>query len=181
MELGDILIRSSIRLAMICYAAVLFGCALDGRAPATTPASRWLWTIGCVLYGGHVLSAFAFYHHWSHAHAFDDVAEQTKQTLGVEFGYGLYVNHLFTVVWTADVIWSWISPNSYAARPRSIVFAVQGFLLFIAVNGLVVFKAGTLRWVSLGVLVCIAGIWTTRWVRTGRTSLSQSGDEAARS
>jgi hypothetical protein len=163
MEIGDLLIRSSVRLAMICYAAVLVGCVLGRHAPAATPGSRWLWTLGCLLFWGHVLSAFTFHHHWSHAHAFADVAAQTKAALGVEFGYGIYVNHLFALVWTGDVLWSWLGAQSYAARPRSVVVGVHAFLLFIAVNGLIVFKSGMIRWASVSVLVGIAGLWAAMW------------------
>jgi hypothetical protein len=159
MEIGELLIRSSVRLAMICYAGVLVGSVLGRHAPGTTPASRRWWTLACVLYWGHVLSAFAFYHHWSHAHAFADVAAQTQAALGVEFGWGLYVNHLFTLVWTIDVVWSWVAEKSYASRPRWIVVAVHGFMLFIIVNGLVVFKSGLLRWISATVFAGILVFW----------------------
>lgn len=182
MDLGDLVIRSSVRLAMLCYAGVLLGCACGGHAPATTAASRWLWTIGCGLFWGHVLSAFAFYHHWSHEHAFLDTALKTRAAIGVEFGYGIYFNHLFALAWTADVAWSWLAAKSYAARPRWLMVSLHAILLFIAVNGLVVFKAGPVRWTSAAVLAGMAAVWCAmRWARGPRLAGRDPHDEAARS
>ncbi len=183
MDLGDLLIRASVRLAMACYAGVLLGSALSRQAPATTSGSRWLWTMGCALFWTHVLSAFAFYHHWSHEHAFRDTAEKTQEALGMPFGYGIYVNHLFTLLWTADVAWSWLSPQSFAARPRWVTISIHAFMLFIAINGLLVFKEGMLRWVSTAVLVGLAGIALVQWLLHATRIASnspQSRDEAVR-
>jgi hypothetical protein len=180
MDFGDLLVRSSVRLAMLCYAGVLLGSILGRHAPATTSGSRWLWTLGCGLYWVHVLSAFAFYHHWSHAHAFADTAARTQAAIGFEFGYGIYVNHLFTLVWTADVMWSWLAPKRYAARPRWATIAILAFMLFIAVNGLMVFKEGPVRWASATVLAALVALWAAlaAWRMLQPTS-APGPDEAA--
>jgi hypothetical protein len=183
MELGDLLIRSSVRLAMACYGCVLLGSALSWHAPATTSGSRALWTVGCTLFWVHVASAFEFYHHWSHEHAFLDTAEKTRAAIGVPFGYGIYVNHLFALVWTADVAWSWLNPRSFTARPKWLTLTLHGFMLFIVVNGLMVFKDGLLRWISAAVLAGILGAWIAMWLTRGvRTTagFAETHDKAAR-
>ena len=171
MDTGELIIRWTVRLAVICYAAVLLLAMWQKRAPATTSLSRWIWTAGCLLFVGHVLSAFAFYHHWSHQHAFDDTREKTVAAIGVAFGWGIYVNHLFTLVWIADVAWSWLAAESYRRRPLVIVFGLHAFMLFIAVNGLMVFKDGAIRWISAAVLLLLVGvgIGTLTWRRGQRS------------
>lgn len=158
---GEMLIRWTIRLAMACYAAVLAGAILSRRPPATSTRMRYVWTAGCVLFGAHMLAAFAFYHHWSHAHAYLDTAEKTAAALGWRFGGGIYFNHLFAIVWVVDVLWSWVAAANYRRRPAWVTAAVHGFLLFIALNGLVVFKGGAVRWVSLAVGAALLGLWAT--------------------
>ena len=43
---------------------------------------------------------------------------------------------------------------------RVLVLAVHGFMLFIIVNGLVVFKSGLLRWISAAVFGGLLALWT---------------------
>jgi hypothetical protein len=160
---GELLIRWSVRLAMLCYLAVLAQAIASQRAPATSQSSRWIWTAGCLLFLGHMASAFHYYHHWNHAHAFADTAERTQKALGWEFGWGIYFNHLFAVVWAADVAWSWLSPGSFAARPRWVTISIHAFLLFIAINGLAVFKGGAVRWITLAAAAGLAVWWLARF------------------
>lgn len=159
MDTGDLLIRWTVRLAMGCYLAVLVAAILNRTAPATTRGSRWIWTIGGVLFWGHVIAAFHFYHHWNHAHAFADTAEKTAAALGWRFGWGIYVNHLFALVWAADAAASWLRAEAYRRRPVWLTAAVHGFLIFIAVNGLVVFKDGLIRWTSVAVCLGVVVLW----------------------
>ena len=171
---GELLIRWTIRLAMLCFAVVLGGAVISRRPPASTILSRWTWTVGCGLFLAHVISAFEFYHGWSHAHAFQDTAEKTAAAIGWRFGGGIYVNHLFALVWTADVLWSWLAPNSYRRRPAWATAMLIGFMLFIAVNGLIVFKSGAVRWVSITALCTLLALWGAMlWVRIrGRSEMS---------
>ncbi len=152
---GEPIIRWSIRGAMVLYACVL-GLAIAGRrAPATTPIARLLWTVGCWLFVAHVLSAFAFYHDWSHRHAFLDTKEKTEAAIGLAFGWGIYVNHFFAILWIADVAWCWAAPASHRQRPAWLTATLHTFMLFIAVNGLMIFKGGAIRWTSAAVLLLL--------------------------
>ena len=111
--------------------------------------------------------AFHYFHHWSHALAF----ERTRQVSGV--GEGIYVSYLFTLLWVADVAWWWLQPDRYAARPAWIDRTLHGFMLFIVLNGTVVFESGGIRWAGLLGLVVLAGVW---WMAQGRR---QAGRVAA--
>ena len=159
MDAGELTIRWTVRLALACYAVVLLLAIVHGERPATSRLSRWLWTIGCLLFVGHVLSAFAFYHHWSHQHAFDDTKAKTEAAIGLAFGWGIYVKHLFTLLWMGDVVWSWADVDSYRRRPWPWVVGLHAFMLFIAINGLMIFKDGLIRWVSLTLLLLLLAAW----------------------
>jgi hypothetical protein len=133
-------------------------------APAQAAAerlNRWLWTLACGLLVIHVVCAFQFQHHWSHAAAYAHTARQTAEYVGLEWGGGLYFNYLLLLVWTGDVAWWWIGPQSYRKRPAFIAWFVNGFLTFMVFNAAVVFAEGPLRWLALGVML-ILGAWGIR-------------------
>jgi len=179
--LGQLLTAWTIRAALICYVAYLGGW-LTVRSIHWPAVARWIWTIGCALFLGHVACAFHCFHHWSHAAAWHDTAEQTRLLLGVSFGDGIYFSYLFGILWLFDVAWLWIVPLASAnIRDKSTMSAAQCasgvpgsrnqqrtpawrllvhlFLLFIAFNGAIVFKAGPTRWAGIAaaggsVLIC---------------------------
>jgi len=82
--LGPLLTNWTIRLALICYAAVLAGEIAAPQVARRSWLARLVWTIGCVLFLGHVACAFQFYHHWSHAEAYVNTAERTGEMIGLE-------------------------------------------------------------------------------------------------
>ncbi|MCA9266957.1 MAG: hypothetical protein KDA41_00725, partial [Planctomycetales bacterium] len=176
MEYGELLIRWTIRLSMGLFAAALAEALWRGRLPGAAGVSRWLWTLGCGLFLAHVAAAFHFYHGWSHAHAVADTAAKTRAAIGWEFGGGVYVNHLFALAWTIDVAWSWLAQASHRARPRWLAAGLHCFLLFIAVNGLIVFKGGAVRWVSVAVatLLILVGAWRLARRRAPRRAAASS-------
>jgi len=143
----------------IWIALALYVAALGAR-----PASRlrqWAWTLGCLFYLAHVAAAFHFYHHWSHAAAYQHTARRTAEVMGLDWGGGLYWNYAFTLVWLGDVIWMWLRLR----RPRWAGAAVQGFLAFMVFNATVVFETGPIRWLGLAATV---GLLSTLLIRRRR-------------
>ncbi|MGH9673937.1 MAG: hypothetical protein ACRD44_12215 [Bryobacteraceae bacterium] len=124
--------------------------------------SRLAWTAGCLLYLAHVAAAFHFHHDWSHAAAYRATARQTAQTLGVDWGGGLWFNYAFTVAWCADALWWWIAPASRARRPRWLAAALHAFLAFMWLNGAVVFASGFVRWLAIGGALLLATLFIRR-------------------
>jgi hypothetical protein len=110
----------------------------------------------------HVVCAFEYYHHWSHAVAYSSTARQTAETVGLDWGGGLYANYAFTVVWVGDVVWWWVGVESYQTRERWIESTVQGFLGFIAFNATVVFATGFSRWLGVAGCLLLAAIAISR-------------------
>ncbi|WP_425617765.1 hypothetical protein NA78x_001453 [Anatilimnocola sp. NA78] len=170
--LGSLLTRWTIRLALACLAAYLAGRMLGAGSLASTqqtakPARkftsnaiadywlRWIWTAGCVSFIAHVVCAFQFTHHWSHADAWRHTAEETKRMMGVAFGDGIYFSYLFLVLWVVDVICLW----SAVQRPGWIIAPVYLFLFFIAFNGAIVFEMGPTRPVGIVVVTAMVPLF----------------------
>jgi hypothetical protein len=174
-DLGDLLTRNTIRLSLAWYAVavgLMLFLAPDEWA-AGTPVSatgrprrgwlaRWCWTWGLVCFLVHLGMAFHYFHYWSHAHAF----ERTRQVAHV--GEGIYISYLFTVLWGADVAYWWLNPRGYASRSPWIDRTLQAFMLFIVLNGMVVFESGPIRWAGLLGLAVLTVAW--RMARGGRRS-----------
>jgi hypothetical protein len=159
MDTGELLTRWTVRLALLCYAGAVALQLRPGFTVQRQATARWLWTLGCVLYLGHVASAFQFRHGWSHDAAYRETAQRTAEAFGLDWGGGLYLNYLFTVAWVADVVWWWRGPAWYAARPRWLGWALHGFLAFMVFNGAVVFATGLVRWIGLAVGLGLAVLW----------------------
>ena len=91
-------------------------------------------TAGLVTYLLHVGFAFQFFYGWSHSTAYRETARQTEELFGVHWGGGLYLNYLFTILWSADCALSW-APSFSRRRLRVVIHA---FLAFMVLNATVV-------------------------------------------
>lgn len=171
---GPVLTHWTIRLALICLVICLAGRLRWGDSPRWFAWSRWIWTFGCLLFLAHVASAFQFYHHWSHAKAFQSTAEQTGELLGVRFGEGIYFSYLFTLLWVADVLWQWALPDSYRRRPVWLAAGLLSFLTFIAFNGAVIFEDGVTRWVGVPVTLALLLAWLAMLLRARSPDVQKS-------
>lgn len=142
--------------------AIALGMILSKRQQ-TTALFKVVWSAACLLTAVHAYLALSDVHQWNHHHAFDHIANETGRVLGFRFGYGVYFNYLFVIIWIADVIWLWSSSESYQNRSNRLSSAFHLFLILIMVNGAVVFRDGLPRY--LGIIV-IAAILTTWWRKT---------------
>src|SRR5688500_13257829 len=146
---GEAITRLTVQGALLLYAATL---CLRLARPSSGRAARILWTAGCLLFLAHVAAAFHFFHGWSHAHAYQETARQTRDLVGVGSGAGLYLNYLFTAVWVGDAGWWWIAGlDRYRRRGRWVDVSLHAFMLFMGFNATAVFEQGALRWTAVGV------------------------------
>ena len=154
MSSAEFLTRSTIWISILSYAA---GCVVFAMASRQTRLDRWVrvaWTIGCAALILHFISAFQFFHSWSHESAYVDTARQTAAVFRINWGGGLFINYAVASLWFADVAWFWLAGvNSYRRRPWLITLVWHSFLIFIIFNATVVFKDGMTRWI--GLLVCL--------------------------
>jgi hypothetical protein len=179
---GVLLTKWTVRLALACYVAYLAMCLSPAgrRWPRT---ARMVWTLGCLLFDVHVACAFHFFHHWSHSVAWHHTAERTHELLGVAYGNGIYFSYFFLLLWIVDVVWLWLPTNSQdtandepAGSPTALAKAsatamppdppqplrtpmwrvmVHVFLLFVAINGAIVFEAGPTRIAGLAAVMAL--------------------------
>ena len=101
-DTGEWLTRGTVWLALLLYVAAEV--AATRRDLRGFKGARWLNTAGLVVFLGHIASAFQHYHQWSHTVAYAETAEQTKEFVGWNWGGGLYLNYLFTLIWLGDVV-----------------------------------------------------------------------------
>ncbi len=150
----DVMTVWTIRVAALLYVTSLFA-----RLRGWEARARALWTAGLLSYLAHVAAAFQFVHDWSHARAALETARQTEELFGIASGAGLWLNYLFTAVWTADALWWWMDARGYGQRPRWITLSVHAFLAFMFFNGAVVFAEGFSRWVGLAAIPPLVFLW----------------------
>jgi hypothetical protein len=166
-SLADDLTRNTVRLSLLYYAGAAalmtrLGSADWAARSAAGAAARGLWTLAWAALVVHLGMAFHHVHHWSHA----DAVEHTRQVSGV--GEGVYVSHFFTLVWGADLVWWWLWPARYAARPAWVDAGLHGFMAFVIFNATVVFEEGWTRWGGVLLFLGLAALWLGRWFAGGQ-------------
>jgi hypothetical protein len=158
---GEAVVRFSIWLSLGAWGLAEWLRLRPSRA-TPDPAARAAWALGVGFAIVHVLAAFEVHHGWSHAAAVASTARQTEEALGRSVGTGVYLNYLFVGVWTLDVLWWWLSPASFGARLRALDTTVRLFLLFMFVNGAIVFARGPIRPVATALVAALAVAWYRR-------------------
>ncbi len=149
-EIGELLTRWTVRLAVACYVLRLSVDVTGWGTPSAKRAVLWLWTVGYGLFLTHVICAFQFYHEWSHFAAYEHTARQTAVAVGIDWGGGLYFNYLFISIWMGDVTAWWRLGDAYIER-RKVYWTVQAIVAFMIVNATIVFGPPFWKWVALAV------------------------------
>jgi hypothetical protein len=155
------LTRGTIWLALSLYVAAETVAAF-GTGDFATRSTRWLNGLGFVAFLLHVVCAFHFYHQWSHSVAYADTARQTAEFSGRNWGGGLYLNYLFALLWLGESMWSWVSPTTFAFRPRWVGWFFRAFFMLMIFNGAVVFARSPARWYGAGLCALLAISWWRR-------------------
>ena len=156
MGLDELVMRSSIWVALALY---LVGeiTRLRWRAgvPVQARRAQAIWLLGIALYALHVLLAFGTFHGWSHAAAYEFTARQTEALVGWRWGGGIFVNHLFSAAWLAELAYWWLAPERYRQRARWIDMSVRLFFAFMIANGAVIFASGPQRWAGMVIVASL--------------------------
>ena len=160
--MGEMITRGTIWLALLAWFIVEATRLTIGIAEDRRNWLLWLWTFGCLAYVAHVVAAFAFYHHWSHAAAFEHTARVTAAMTGWRSGLGLWINYLFTGLWVAEVSWWWLDPGSHASQRRFAGIVWRGFIFFIVFNATVVFGHGPVRWFGAAACALLVALFLMR-------------------
>jgi hypothetical protein len=110
---------------------------------------------------------------WSHARAVERVERTTH------FGPGIYVSHLFTLLWTLDVLYWWLCPQGYARRPAWVGALLHGFMAFIIFCATVVYETGPIRWAGLALLAGLGALLVRRRARRRTSPRGGAGNPRA--
>jgi hypothetical protein len=161
--MDELLTIWSVRLAVVCYLGRYLIDVMSTIDNRRQRQSRWLWTVGCVLYVIHVGCAFAFFYDWSHDRAYAHTAAQTQEIVGWDWGGGLYFNYLFTIAWIADVVRQWSDIDNGGRSSRRLDLAVQSFMAFMVLNATVVFGPPFWMWIGVGIGLAAGLLY---WFRT---------------
>ena len=124
---------------------LLYVLAIALRLTRRDRTARFVWSTAFAAFACHMIAAFEFEHHWSHADAYDSTARKTDALTGLDWGGGLYANYAVAIVWLVDVLWWLMRPSNYLHRPAAIEGIVQGFLAFLWFNATVVFGHGPIQ------------------------------------
>ena len=118
--------------------------------------AKHIWLLGSFFSLLHAMAAMIFYHHGSHALAAADTARQTQALLGISVGAGIYFNYAFVLIWLVDAMWWIAQSDTYLSRHRLFNWLTYGFLIFIAINGTILFETGPVRWISVAALILLS-------------------------
>ena len=170
MDAGEFLTRSTVWISIAFYTIGSAIFAFGRRRPKLDYWSRFAFTTAVAALIAHYISAFHFYHHWSHEAAYIETARQTAEVFKVNWGGGIFINYSLLMLWIADVgLWWMAGERSYRRRPLWILLTWHGFLVFILFNATVVFKDGITRWVGLLVCAIVSLSWLRIITKNGST------------
>lgn len=135
------LTRASIWLAIAAWAAAILLYKNPRRA-------RAVWAGALVAYLLHIGLAYAVFYEWSHRIAWEQTALDTARVTGWHSGIGLIVNFAFAAALAVDLARQW---RGHRASPWIVALVV-----FMILNGAVVFGEGPVRWYGLSLLCGLA-------------------------
>jgi len=161
--MGSVIIAWTIRMSIFMFFGTLVAWVLQLKPGRFDRILRMLWSVSFVLFVAHVLAAFHFHHGWNHAAAVAETARQTRDLIGLEFGVGLYFNYLFLLVWAFDLTWIWFVDAEITKRYRWLRIVWLTYLIFIAFNGVAIFKSGWMRAGGIAALTLITSGAILRW------------------
>lgn len=154
---GFWLIRLTIWLAVGAWLLRVFvetsGRSFDSRERLI----RWTWLIGAMACVSHVVVAMGFAHCWNLANAMRHTAQVTRQVIGVELPWSVFVNFAFVVLWLAD------AAREFRSRPlHPMGFARQVVWAVMMLNATVVFGPRYWAWIAVPCVLTLAGVWRRR-------------------
>lgn len=137
------------------YLTIFFAIICWGVALVTVAGTaRFAWTAGLLLYLTHIVFAFDAFYDWSHDVAIEVTAKETAAVIGLETGFGLWVNYAFGLILALDVWQQW------RAGTRRYALAIDWIVIFMIVNGAIIFADGITR---LYGVVLITVVIALRW------------------
>ena len=172
--MGETLTIWSARVVVLFYALRLAIDFLVSDAGRRDLWARLAWTAGFSVYLLHVVLAFQFVHGWSHSAAVAHAARRTYEVTGLDWGGGIYINYIFTLLWGADVAGWWIRARQGKPTPAALYWTVHALFAFMMFNATVVFGPPFWKWyAACGAVLLVAARLVLP--RSPKWKLSSSG------
>jgi hypothetical protein len=127
----------------------LFALAELARDRTSASWPRAVSAAGLALMIVHILIAMDIRHGWRHDAAVAATAQQTERIYGVAWGWGIYVNYLFVVIWGLAVPGFWVR-------------VARVFFLIVIANAAIVFAVGWRRVLGVAIVGVLAFAWSRR-------------------
>ena len=90
-----------------------------------------------------------------------NVNERALAFTGQPAPYGIWFNYAFLAAWIIDAAWLWSDEESYLRRRRALSWGLHGFLLFMVINGAIIFAPDYVRWPGAIALAVLGWAWFT--------------------
>lgn len=161
----------SIRMSVACMLAAYWLQIRTGNR--SQRELLWFWWAGFALAALHTVSALWAFHGGSHAAAVQATADKTEAWFGWRFGAGVYVNYAFVLVWGVDGL---ARSGRWGPGPVWLQRTIDAFLIFVAINGAIVFAQGPVRWLSVAGVLLVMVAWWRSTARGRQGARLESGE-----
>ncbi len=160
---GDRMIVHTAQWAVGGYAIAMLLLARQRSGVRPSRGFAIFWTVGLVGLMVHMVCAFHYLHHWSHAAALRHTALRTYEVTGWNWAGGLYINYVFLLFWIWETVRIWrellgLSPVASLSW-RQFVHGVFAFMMF---NATVVF--GPWHWTVAGVVFGLVWLYLLKTI-----------------
>jgi len=156
MTTADLAIRGTAWLATAGFFLGAFFLIKSRGKNRPASLTKWVWAGACDFYFLHIFAAFHFQHHWSHTAAVRHVAEQSQQLIGKPVEAGIWLNYALLITWAVDAGWLIVDEVGFLKRNKIISWAIHGFIIFMFINGAIIFAPDVVRWPSLAAFIFLA-------------------------
>lgn len=170
---GDRMIAHTAQWMVACYAISLLLAVRQRPSEKSSRAIAVFWTAGVVGLMIHMVCAFHFQFHWSHAAALKHTALRTYEVTKWSWPGGLYINYVFLLFWIWEAIRIWreslgMSPVASQSWHRF----VNGVFLFMMFNATVVF--GPWHWTVATVMFALVWLYLWKFTPTDSAPLTET-------
>ena len=113
------------------------------------------WLLGLSAFAVHVWTAFDGFYSWDFSVALDETVRLTEAVTGWRSSVGLWVNFAFLAVLTADLGLRILKKGGVCKTQNRIL---EILVIFMIINGAVIFAIGPVRWFGSGLLLGLAAV-----------------------
>ncbi|MDB4657573.1 hypothetical protein OAE61_05570 [Verrucomicrobiales bacterium] len=148
-------------ISKIAIWAAMFGWVVAMATRYCVPQKRRIangwWLFALIVFAIHIVTAFHGFYEWSIRTALDETARLTEDLTGWSSSVGLWVNFAFFAALAADFAMRIFREGGVCKTQNRVV---QVLVIFMIVNGAIIFADGPVRCFGISLLVgLVVVIW----------------------